>query len=221
MHTVAVLLPLLFVACSISQEPPVVALSPEVRQLVPDPILKTIEVLGVPVNTGEDPPYLEGTYLVTPFSLFSSSIRGECPGQIYSTYVVTFYEVSDDLQKFRINYSNGPESGFGVESAITGSGQDFTVFARIKSQYNGYKADLLHIVSGSVTDDGIRNLCFSSIIINNYGNPGQIWLDNGHGRAFIDSDGFSPMITIPGNSGQGGQLHGIANGFSLSSAELP
>lgn len=196
-------------------------LPPEVRQIMPDQIIGTLQCLNMPLNLGYDPPFVEGTYQVNPFILYSSSMRGDIPGQIYSTYNVTFCEVSDDDPQLKMTYSNGPELGSCVQSAITGSGQDFTVFARIKSRYNGYQADLIHIVSGTITEGGIQNLFFASIIIDNYGNPGHIWLDNGHGRAFHDSDGFSPAITIPGTLGNdGGQFSESTNRFSLSSAEL-
>ncbi|MFO7615801.1 MAG: hypothetical protein R6V75_00960 [Bacteroidales bacterium] len=221
MHLLAVLLPLLFGACSISQAPPALELSPEIRQVVPDRFIKTLEYLNMPLNLGENPPSLDGTYQVNPFSLHSSSVRGDIIGQIYSTYLVTFCEVSDDHPRLKVNYSNGPESGACFESAITGNGRHFTVFARLRGYYNGYQADLLHLVSGTLTEGGIQNLYFSSIIIDNYGNPGHNWLDNGHGRVFHDSDGFSPAVTIPGTIGNGGgQSTESMNRFSVSSAEL-
>jgi hypothetical protein len=195
--TTPVLILLIGGACNLFPDYPRSGITPEIREMVPDSVLSTLRSLKMPLNLGETPPNIEGTFLASPFVLNSSNRKGDLPGQVFSNYQVTFYEIADAEPRLKMNYTNGPESGYGVESLISGKNQDFTVFARLVAVYNGYPAELLHIVSGTLMENGVRDLFFASVVMDNYENPGHVWLENGQCRVCFDSDGFSPMVTSP------------------------
>ncbi|MFO7617256.1 MAG: hypothetical protein R6V75_08385 [Bacteroidales bacterium] len=194
---VSVLILLVAGSCNLFPDYPRSGLTEEIREMVPDSVLSTLGSLKMPLNLGDTPPDIEGTFLASPFVLNASNRKGDLPGQVFSNYQVTFYEIADAEPRLKMNYTNGPESGYGVESLISGKNQDFTVFARLVANYNGYPADLLHIVSGTLVENGVRDLFFASVVMNNFDNPGRVWLENGQCRVCFDSDSFSPMITPP------------------------
>ncbi len=56
-----------------------------------------------------------------------------------------------------------------------------------------YPAKLLQIISGTLTSEGIKDFYFLNYMIDNYGNEGGYWIENGEGRVIYDSDGISPV----------------------------
>jgi hypothetical protein len=172
-------------------------LSQDIQNLIPDSILTVITGLGMPINKGNKPPTLSGTYLASPFILKSSNRPGDFAGQSFSDYEVRFYNFSISALTLTVDYYNGGEQGSGLGSFVSGSGNNFSVFAELNSTYNNHPAKLVHIISGTLTATGISNLHFANIMINNFGNPDGTWIENGQGRVIYDSDGNSPKTGQP------------------------
>lgn len=180
-------------------------LTQDINQLIPDSILTIMQNLGMPINGGETPPSLEGTYFASPFVLKSSNIPSDTPGYTFADYTVTFYEQNNDQLSIKMDYTNGPESGSGLGGFIVGAGDKFSVFAEVNSTYSIYSAKLVHVISGTLTGTGITGLYFANFMIDNNGNPGAVWIENGEGRVIYDSDGSSPKVTektSPAGSGK-------------------
>lgn len=172
-------------------------LSKDIQNLVPDSIMTIITDLGMPINKGNNPPDLTGTYLASPFVLKSSNRSGDVAGKTFSDYEVKFYNQDDTELTLTVDYVNGPEQGSGLGSYLAGSGKKFSVFAELNSTYQGHPAKIVHIISGTITTTGISNLYFANVMIDNFGNPGGIWIEIGECRIIYDSDGNSPKITMP------------------------
>lgn len=171
-------------------------LTKEIHDLVPDAILDTIINLGMPINGGEFPPAVEGTFLASPFILISSNVNGDNPNKLFADYKVSFYQQDDDKLNVMVDYENSIESGKGIGSYIVGRDDKFSVFVRVfsKEANFGSTAKLVHIISGEMQETGIKNLYFSNFMIDNEGNPNGVWINNGEGRVIYDQDGFSEKI---------------------------
>lgn len=145
---------------------------------------------------------ISGTYFVKPFILKNSNVPFD--NIQFKDYTVTFKDQNNTnltiKLDYKINYLNAPvsnETGTGIESYIVGNNCNFSVFASIESNINGVKAKLINIISGSLSPNGIENLHFSNFMVDNLGNPQNLYISNGQGRVIYDSDGFSELVGTP------------------------
>jgi hypothetical protein len=169
-------------------------LSEDILNIVPDSTLDKIMDLGMTINKGLEPPLLENSYLASPFILKGSNIPSDYVGYEFSDYYFTLYDQDDDELSIKLDYSNGGETGTGLGGFMSGSGNKFSVFVEVDSEYNGYPARLIHIISGTMTEEGIKDLYFANFMLDNYGNEGGYWIENEQGRVIYDSDGMSEII---------------------------
>ncbi|MGB5926946.1 MAG: hypothetical protein WBH03_02170, partial [Cyclobacteriaceae bacterium] len=178
---------LFFSACGDDEEisPQVDAngLTREITDLVPQYILDEMEALGMPINGGESPPNVEGTYYANPFVLLNSNRSNDVVGQNFAPYTVTFSNQNNNKLTVKVDYVNGPESGNGIGSFIVGTSTQFSVFVEVNSQHSrGSSAKFTQVISGEMTDQGIENLHVANFMIDNYGNPDGVWIEDGEGR---------------------------------------
>jgi hypothetical protein len=183
------LLVILFVSCEEEK-----TLSKDIQNIVPESTLNKITDLGMPINKGDKPTNLTNIYKASPFILKASNISTDNVGKSFSDYNFRLYDQDDANLSIKLDYINGPESGTGLGGFISGSGNDFSVFVKVHSQYSGKEADLIHIISGTIVTGGIKDLYFANFMLDNYGNPGKIWIENEQGRIIYDSDGMSPVV---------------------------
>ena len=169
-------------------------LTEEINNLVPESIINEITSLGMTINKGGNPPSIENIYLASPFILKASNRPSDPIGMTFSDYKVKFYDQNNDNLTIKSDYVNGGESGSGIGSYIVGENNTFTTFSEVNSTYQGENAKLVHVVSGTLTADGVQNLYFANFMLDNNGNPNGIWIEDGEGRVIYDSDGMSEKI---------------------------
>jgi hypothetical protein len=168
-------------------------LSEDITNLVPAALLTEMKSLGMPIHGGLAPPDLTGTFRASPLELKASNIEGDPyqPGHIFNDYVVTFFDQDNEDLTVKVNYENAPESGEGIGSFISGTGNKFSVFAEINASANGDDARLIQVTSGTMTNTGIKDLYYSLFMLDNGDNSSGYWIDDGSGRISSDEDGFS------------------------------
>ncbi len=172
-------------------------LTKDINAIVPDTILTEMMNMGMPINTGNTPPKLEGTYKVSTFVLDSSNVEGDYHGKVFSDFIVTFHDFNKRKLTVEIDYDNGPESGKGKGSFIVGKDNTFSVFLKVvATQLYLFKADALMVFTGTLKDNGIENFKYANFMLDNHGNENNLWIENGHGRIIYDSDGFSERTDI-------------------------
>jgi hypothetical protein len=191
-----VIVPMIFmvmVSCKKDKTSPK-KLSEEIQNIVPDTILDKITTLGMKINKGLEPPDIGNSYLASPFELTATNIPDDYSiGHNFSDYYFRLYDQDNEDLTIRLDYSNGGETGTGLGGFISGDGNKFSVFVVVNSEYNGYPAELIHIITGTITDEGIENLYFANFMLDNFDNEGGYWIENGEGRVIIDSDSMSPI----------------------------
>jgi hypothetical protein len=171
-------------------------LSQDIKNIVPDTTLEKITDLGMPINKGTKPPDLENIYKVSPLTLKNTNIPNDYSiGSNFADYKFKLYDQDNSKLTIKFDYVSGGETGTGLGAFISGSGNDFTVFVKVHSLRGGYPAEVLHIISGTITSNGISNFYFSNYMLEDYGDPENYWMAEGQGRVFYDSDKSSPVVS--------------------------
>ncbi|PKP35162.1 MAG: hypothetical protein CVU00_03695 [Bacteroidetes bacterium HGW-Bacteroidetes-17] len=163
-----------------------------VNTIVSEDIINTMKSLGLTINPGDNPPLISGTYLASPFTLKGTNVPGDYSiGTQFADYLVTFSNQNNDNLSITLGYTSGDATGTGIGSYISGSGNSFTVFAKTTSIRNGSSAELIEVISGTISNSGISNFYYANFMLNNNGDNTN-FMGNGTGRVLYDSDGVSP-----------------------------
>lgn len=166
-----------------------------VNTIVSEEIINSMKSLGLTINTGENPPSISGTYLASPFVLKGTNVPSDYAiGTPFADYLATFSNQNNDNLSITLSYTSSTETGTGIGSYISGSGNNFTVFAKTNSQRSGTTAEVIQVISGTISNTGISNFYYANFMLNNNGDDSN-WIGNGTGRILYDSDGFSEKTT--------------------------
>jgi hypothetical protein len=169
-------------------------LSKDIQNFVSDEVLDQIMDMGMVINKGIDPPDMEGEYLASPYELIGTTVADDYSlGTIFADYYFRLYDQDNADLTIKLDYYNGGEEGSGLGGFIAGNGKKFSVFIEVESEYSGYEATLLHVISGTMGNDGIEDFYFTNYMLDNNDNEGGVWIENDEGRVLIDSDGDSPF----------------------------
>ncbi|QAA82274.1 hypothetical protein EI546_11330 [Aequorivita sp. H23M31] len=157
-------------------------------------LLETLLDLGLIINTGNTPPNIAGEFLMAPVILQKSNVQGDYPGMSFPDYQMKFMNQIGLNVDFSGFHTTGVQRDIGDGSFISGSGKGFTVFLITETDISGYKADTAMVISGTMTEDGIKDVQFALFMKDNHGNPGGVFIDNQKGRIIIDGDGLCEKI---------------------------
>ncbi|GHU29066.1 hypothetical protein FACS1894172_15470 [Spirochaetia bacterium] len=171
-------------------------LTEDIQNLIPLDILEAIEDLGIEINEGKNPPNIEGTYLVSTLQLVRNTTGISITKQ-WDKYV-TFSGQNNKTLTINADYTmqtdNGPMNSEGPGSFIVGEGNKFTVVVDGTREQGGYTAKTVEIFSGEISDAGIINYHWAVMMIDDSGDPLNIWIPNSTGYSKRDSDGFSKRV---------------------------
>ena len=150
--------------------------------------------LGLDINTGANPPNIEGLFNATPFILQASSVDGDSPGSQFPDLSMIFSNQDNESLTIDFNGANGPESYDGDGSFISGEGDSFSVFLTVDVTLNGNVAETTFAISGSIAEGGLGDIQVALIMIDDGGDPDGAFIENNTGRLLYDSDGFSEEL---------------------------
>lgn len=168
-------------------------LTKDIRDLVPEYIINEMMNQGMPLYGGANPPNLNGEYVVEPLILIGSNRPSDVLGTVFPDFFVTFSDQDNDQLMVMVDYINGPEVGTGLGSFLVGEGSRFSIFVKLDIEHSGgTRAVAIYVISGDLTDDGIRGTHLANFMVDDMGDVGGVWIENGEGRVFYDEDGFSP-----------------------------
>ena len=176
----------------------VTTLSQDVKNIVPDNIITTMTNLGMPIYTGKTPPNLVNFYKLSPRTLKNSNVPNDySAGTVFYDMNIHFYNQDNTALSLKMDFAemgSGGGTGSGKGAFISGSGNNFSVFMQVTYTASGQTADMVEIFSGTMTSTGIKDLYDGLFMVDDHGDPGNLWIANGQGRIFYDSDGMSPII---------------------------
>ena len=126
--------------------------SSEVTKVVSQDLIKKMADAGATIYGGTNPPAVEGSFTTGALELIHSSfgidkdpLRGRFDGFFYKFYGKNGSNIKVDYS----NHSGGTYAAQGVKAAISGEGDNFTIFFV-------NKAGDLHAISGTFTGDAIE-----------------------------------------------------------------
>ncbi|MEA4917443.1 hypothetical protein [Proteiniphilum sp.] len=183
----------------VSEELPVVdekGLTEDIKNLIPEELFDEIERLGMIVNGGNTPPSLTGAYLISPLTLIQTNIPDDFEiGEVFADKMITFSNQNNSQLTIQVDYVTGSSKGEGLGGFIIGSGNKFTIFVEIaRTSSRGLQLKLVEVYSGTLDADGIKDMYTALFMLDDKGDPYDEYIENGQGRLFWDSDGFSEKI---------------------------
>jgi len=167
----------------------------KVEDIIPQKYLDTLQRLKLNINGGVTPPNVEGTYSVRPCILDTSNVDTDSPGTLFHPGIVHFSgQNNKDFSIKLIGEHFVSLSDTSIVTAISGSGNDFTVYGKIKS-VNGSKSAIMALIITATKDgDNLRNFKIGIINIDNSNGAG-VFIPEGKGRVAHDEDFVSEKIT--------------------------
>lgn len=176
-------------------------LTKEVNDLVPAYIIEEMKNLGMPIHGGNKPPSVvlgkgKTTYLKTPNILLASTDENDGIGDKYNDVYFSFEKQNRKTLDVYLTKEQKDSFGKGYGAFIVGEGNTFTIFAKIKltDEETSAVATMVDVYSGKMGKGGIEDLHTAVFMIDDDGDPDDIWIENGEGRVFYDSDAFSEVV---------------------------
>ena len=162
------------------------------EKVVPNEYRKQMEKY-ITIYDGVNPPNVEGVYLASPSTLVYDSSGGYEPGKTFSNYYYKFSNqnsANNTVDYNRRNLSaNDTESSTGA--FISGNGKNFTIFFNTTGQSLGISLKRALLVSGTMTDEGVKNLVWAFVMVEKGSDPENQLMKVGEFRVLKDGDGMA------------------------------
>ena len=171
-------------------------LTRKIADIIPAQYQDTLTKLGIVINKDINPPSLSGgAYIYTPMVLFKSN-RKEDPANLrfLDSRVKFFDQDADNNIKFiGKNLLNTADTS--IVTAISGSGNQFTVYGKVKSVNGSNSAIFAIVMSGSKDGNVLRDIRMGLINIDN-SKGGTVFIKQGEARVVSDTDKISESIAL-------------------------
>ncbi len=149
---------------------------------------------GFKVYTGDNPPRVNGQYVIDEARLKASTVPGDQVNQYFLPYNISYSNFNLDALTVDFKGKQGGQSDEGKGIFISGDSKFFTSIRVNVSTYNFEDAKSAVLISGKLTDQGIKDCQFMYIMVDNYGNPSGQWIEEGSYRIIYDVDGMAEKI---------------------------
>ncbi len=166
-----------------------------IEDIIPPVILDEMEEY-ILIHRGENPPKVEGVYLVEPEAVYCSDNGFEPGYDNIFRHLSRFFNQND--RTLTLDYEEKNEQGShseGIGSFISGSGNNFTVYFDTEGITNDEGVEIWRktalVISGTLTSAGIQDLQYSFVMVEKKDPDGHL-MDEGEFRVFKDKDGVSP-----------------------------
>ena len=181
-----------------------------INKVVPEWILEAMKPY-IPIYEGDNPPTVEGAYLMSPQTLsYDSNPDSKFkPGDVFADNYLIFYD--QDKSKNTINYESYEVNDseliigydYGPGAFISGEGDNFSIFFNTTGEAffddGNVSEKLALIISGTMTSAGIKDLYYSFVMIDK-NDPNNHLMDIGDYRVFKDGDGLAEIVEIKNES---------------------
>ena len=168
----------------------------DIANFVTQDILDVITELGFVIHTGNNPPIISGVFEINPRVLENTNIPNDyaigyeiSPTEIYfenqnnSTLTFDYKEIEENISE-----------SLGDLSYVSGSGNDFSAFVRSTITAGEQSAISITAISGTVNSSGFTSTQQALFMLDNKGNPQDVFIENGQGRIFKDEDGSVDLL---------------------------
>lgn len=170
-------------------------LTKKIADIIPQKYLDTLKLLGLDIHQGVNPPNVEGRYEVAPHKLDTSNVPGDRPGAYFSNGLVSLSEQSATDYSIKLigkNFISYADTS--IATAISGSGNNFTVYGKVKAVIGTYSAVFALVFTGTKEGEDLKNVRVAIINVDNSLGGTGIFIKEGTGRIGFDEDGNSPKV---------------------------
>lgn len=169
---------------------------PSVEQIYSESLITSLEMIGLNINLGDNPPNVEGSYLLEPRVLQATTVPVENIeiGVGNGSTTITFSNQNNANLTLDLEANSGSTNVVDTGSFISGSGNLFTVYFVAEVTVDGHTFDSTETYSGVITDGGVQNLQRAIFVLDDRGDPNDGLIPNDTGRLFIDEDGLSVRV---------------------------
>ncbi|GAB3920792.1 hypothetical protein [Mucilaginibacter myungsuensis] len=170
-------------------------LKKKIADIIPKQYQDTLAKLGLVLNTETAPPALEGSFAFKPLRLLKSNRPQDSPNLSFADASVRFFAQDKDnnIKIIGNNLLNTADTS--IVTAISGTGNSFTVYGKVKSVAGTNSAIFGIIISGEKNGATLSNIRYGIINIDN-SNGGTRFIKQGDARAVFDTDFVSQAITF-------------------------
>lgn len=182
-------------SCSDSKTSATPKYSDKIQKIVPDSIIKSLTAKGMTLNPGVNPPNVLGIYVVNPYTLLApfGPEDGWREGKVIPDYRYKFYDQKKD--EVKVDYKQTADNGTGIGAFLSGSGNKFTLFAELAGVGSSVPYKQLTVISGEVTDKGIKDFQFAFVMKEKTGDStNTVLIATGKSRIWIDGDSLASKV---------------------------
>lgn len=140
--------------------------------------ISQLEDIGLPIYLGDDPPMIQGTYLLESFlNIYNETNKTNWTTTSYKFNFQNQEEKNIELSYFTIeDDSDYGKTKQGENSIILGENNNFTVFTITESVTNMIPNDLLIVCSGSIKNKKLIEFYVATIILKKEGDSNNYYI---------------------------------------------
>lgn len=183
----------------------------EIEDVIPPEILEEMDPY-INIYRGNNPPVVEGTYLIDPFVTVYCQDQGNggySPGDIVNSTYIGFF--NQDNSKLTLDFKSESVKNTAYEKGnglfISGEDNKFTVYFDTEGMSSGITTKTALVISGVKTSMGIQNLEYAFVMVEKGPDPDHVLMAEGVFRVFKDKDGLAEKASHTFNFAPSGKPH--------------
>ena len=155
--------------------------------------LTELKAEGMEIHEGDTPPKVEGIYLSSPHILMKAHVGDYY--QVGHRWPDYKYRISVQQNGYAVlDYKASDANASGQGVYVTGSGNKFTLYARVSGVERGIQKMDITVLSGEITPEGIQNFKSSYILTYKEGDSNRILMPVGAARISGDQDKLAQKV---------------------------
>ncbi len=170
-------------------------LTRKINDIIPKQYQDTLAKLGIVLNQEVDPPNLEGAFGIKPLRLLKSNRPQDPANMVFTDVSVKFFNQDKDNNIKLIGKNFVGTADTSLVTAISGKGNDFTIYGKVRAKQGSNLAIFGIIVSGVKDGNLLRNVRYGIINVDN-SQGGTVFIKQGEARAVFDTDLVSESIPM-------------------------
>jgi len=188
-------LTLCLASCSKSSDDPQKSVS--IKDVIPSTLLNDLKN-RMNIYDGDTPPSIDGSYLISPAVLVSTTLLTDSCGDIYVDNYIKFTNQNKNNVVAFNSYEDGSHTSSSNSLSICGTGRYFTAYLTDYevSTTDGYTATSATVISGEKVASGIRNIRYAFLMISK-NDPNDDLVPVNTIRVFADKDSLATNAIWP------------------------
>lgn len=156
--------------------------------------LAQLKATGMEIHEGNTPPNVEGIYLSSPHILMKAHVGDYY--QVGHRWPDYKYRISIQQNGYAVlDYKASDANASGQAVYVTGSGNKFTLYARVSGVEKGIQKMNITVLSGEITPEGIQNFKSSYVLTYKEGDTSnRVLMPVGASRVSGDQDKLAKKV---------------------------